>query len=101
MNRRDPRYTSDRDGLLRVSVEVKLMVGVLFSGGGQRSGWCQDALLRPVLCHADQPRGKIGQCCPDRDSVREGEVKESVLNFWQTAGSKLTLFEEQTINSFM
>lgn len=32
---------------------------------------------------------------------REGEVKESVLNFWQTAGSRLTLFEEQTINSFM
>lgn len=38
-----------------------------------------------------------------RTGERRGgrEVKESVLNFWQTAGSRLTLFEEQTINSFM
>lgn len=40
---------------LRISVEVKVMVEMLSKVG--RSGWCQDALLRPVLCHADQPAG--------------------------------------------
>lgn len=37
----------------------------------------------------------------DSSTDRGREVKESVLNFWQTAGSRLTLFVEQTINSFM
>lgn len=65
------------------------------------SGWDQQALLQPVLCHADQRRGKIGPL--GRTGGRGGgrEVKESVLNFWQTGGSRLALFEEQTISSFM
>lgn len=87
--------------MLRISVEVKLMV-VVFSKVGQR-GYCQEALLRPVLCHADQQEGgrsarTFGQ---ENGLIGGREVKESVLNFWQTAGSRLTLFEEQTINSFM
>lgn len=32
---------------------------VMFSEVGQ-GGWCQETLPRPVLCHADQPGGKIG-----------------------------------------
>ena len=96
---RVPRYTADRKTLLRISVEVKLMV-VMFSQVGQ-SGWCQEALPRPVLCHADQPGGKIGPHVRTGGRSWGREVKESVLNFWQTAGSRLTLFEEQTINSFM
>lgn len=51
-----PRYTAGGKTLLRISVEVKLMV-VEFSDVGE-CGCCQEALLRPVLCHADQPVGR-------------------------------------------
>lgn len=54
-----------------------------------------------MLCHADQSRGEARPTRSDRRTERGREVKESVLNFWQTVGSRLTLFEEQTINSFM
>lgn len=53
---RGPRYAAGRKNVLCISVEVKLMV-VEFSDVGQ-SGCCQEALLRPMLCHADQPVGR-------------------------------------------
>lgn len=58
------RHGAGREGV-RICEEVKLMV-VMFSKVGQ-SGWCQDVLLRAVLCHVDGAGGKIGS------HVRTGE----------------------------
>lgn len=82
--------------LLRNPLEVKLMV-VLFSQVGQ-SGWCQEAVLRPVLCHAD--RWVLQAGVQEWKRGAGDGTTGSVLNFWQTAGS-MALFKEQTINSFM
>lgn len=63
---------------------VKVMVAL---GSYSDHGWCQQARTPPVLCHADVEGEEGG---------RDGRSSTP-----QTAGSRSTIFEQQTIHSFM